>query len=153
MRSPVVSGVRASSCPPQRLKVQSLLLEAERVHELEDRILRVENVTEVVLCSLPPLEKLINFAGDPPQTEAPDDGEFERFRPFYHRLQRFPAQGGTLKEHFPQILTYILLRLSPCCDDLVRFLFELALIFAIVLALVDSAGGGTEEALEALEVW
>jgi hypothetical protein len=32
-------------------------------------------------------------------------------------------------------------------------LFELALIFAIVLALVDSAGGGTEEALEALEVW
>src|SRR5579862_8101993 len=121
------------------------MLEAERVHELEDRMLRTEDVTEVVLCALSPLQKPMNFAGDAPQTEAPDDGEFDGFRAFNHRLKRFRTEGDTLKEHFPQILTYILLRLPPRRDDLVRFLSELALILAMVLGLIDSAGGAAEE--------
>jgi hypothetical protein len=97
-------------------------LDPERVDELEDGMLRVEDVGQVLMSAFASLEKPVHFGGKTPEAEAADDSNFERFRAFDHGLESFRAEGDTLKEHFSQVATYVLLRLLPCSDDLVGFL-------------------------------
>jgi hypothetical protein len=50
------------------------VLEPERVHESEHRVLSMENLGEVMSGGFAPLDESMHFAGDAPQTDAADDG-------------------------------------------------------------------------------